>query len=68
MSKKNIFVFIEYAWVLMAAFCLGMAIYYHVKIGVDKAWLIYGLSIISLGMFAVRRTQRRNNEKRRNRN
>jgi hypothetical protein len=67
MNKKNFFVIIEFAWILMALFCLGMGIYYHIKIGIDKAWLIYSLSVISLGMFGVRRMQRKNNEKRHNR-
>ncbi len=67
MNKKIFFVIIEYAWILMAVFCLIMGIYYHMKIGIEKAWLIYGLSVISLGMFGVRRMQRKNNEKRHNR-
>ncbi|PLX06790.1 MAG: hypothetical protein C0596_13885 [Marinilabiliales bacterium] len=68
MNKKNFFVIIEYAWIVMAAFCLGMGIYYQVKVGADKAaYMIYALSVISLGMFGVRRMQRKNNEKRRSR-
>ncbi|MDD4150332.1 MAG: hypothetical protein PHE33_09905 [Bacteroidales bacterium] len=68
MIKKNFFVIIEVAWILMAMFCLGMGIYYNLKIGINKAWMLYSLSVISLGMFAVRRMQRINNEKRNNRN
>ena len=68
MIKKNFFVIIEVAWILMAMFCLGMGIYYNLKIGINKAWMLYSLSAISLGMFAVRRMQRKNNEKRNNRN
>ncbi len=68
MNKKNFFIIIEYAWIVMAIFCLAMGIYYQVKIGATKAaWLIYGLSIISAGMFLVRRMQRKNNEKKQNR-
>ncbi len=51
----------------MAIFCLAMGIYYNIKIGISKAWMIYSLGVISLGMFAVRRMQRKNNENRRNR-
>lgn len=65
--KKNFFVIIEFAWILMAIFCLAMGIYYNIKIGISKAWMIYSLGVISLGMFAVRRMQRKNNENRRNR-
>ncbi|MDD2385663.1 MAG: hypothetical protein PHP52_02650 [Bacteroidales bacterium] len=65
--KKNFFVIIEFAWILMAIFCLGMGIYYNVKIGIHKAWIIYSLGVISLGMFGARRMQRKNNENRQNR-
>jgi hypothetical protein len=68
MNKKNFIIIIEYAWVLMAVFCIGMGIYYQIKIGIDKAWLIYGLAFVSLGMFGVRRMQRKNSGKRHNRN
>jgi len=68
MNKKIFLIIIEFAWIAMALFCLGMAIYYHVEEGIVKAWLMYGLSAISLGMFGVRRIQRKNNSKRRNRN
>ncbi|MDD2633983.1 MAG: hypothetical protein PHW82_00625 [Bacteroidales bacterium] len=63
-NKRNFFVIIEYAWILMAIFCLAMGIYYNIKIGIGKAWMIYLLGVISMGMFAVRRMQRKNNEKR----
>ena len=68
MIKKNFFVIIEIAWIVMAIFCLGMGIYYNIKIGISKAWMIYSLSVISLGMFGVRRMQRKNAEKKHNKN
>ncbi len=64
MNKKKLFVAIEFAWILMAIFCIIMAIYYHTKVGADKVWLMYGMGIICIGMFGVRRMQRKNNEKR----
>ena len=68
MNKPKFFVIIEYAWILMAVFCLIVGIYYHNKIGISKVWLIYSMSAVSLGMFGVRRMQRKNLEKRKNRN
>ncbi len=60
MNKRNIFVVVEYIWIVMAAFCLGMGIYYQIEIGTGKVWLFYGLAVVSAGMFAVRRQQRIN--------
>lgn len=68
MNKEKIIIIIEYAWILMAVFCLVAGIYFHVKAGISSAWMVYAFSVISLGMFGVRRTQRKNMEKRKNRN
>jgi hypothetical protein len=68
MNKDKFIVIIEYAWILMAVFCLAAGIYYNIKIGIDKAWMIYSMSAISIGMFAVRRMQRKNLEKKQKRN
>lgn len=67
MNKEKFLIVVEYAWLLMALFCLGIGVYYHLKIGIDKIWLIYLLGAISVGMFFVRRQQRKNIEKRKNR-
>lgn len=66
MNKDKFIIVIEYAWILMAVFCLIAGIYYHNKIGLNRAWMIYSMSVISLGMFGVRRMQRKNAEKRKN--
>lgn len=66
--KFKFIVLIEYAWILMAVFCLIIGIYYHGKIGLNKVWLIYAMSAVSLGMFGVRRIQRKNLERRNRRN
>lgn len=63
--KNKIFVkFVEYMWLVMAAFCIIMGIRYTMSVGFDNAWLIFFLALISLGMFVVRRMQRKNAEKR----
>ncbi len=67
-TKFKFVVLIEYAWILMAVFCLIVGIYYHGKIGISKVWLIYSMSVVSVGMFGVRRMQRKNLEKRNRRN
>jgi hypothetical protein len=67
MNKNILIKVIEYTWIGMALFCLIMGIVYQSKIGIDKAWLFYGFAAMSLGMFFMRRMQRRNNEKRQNR-
>jgi hypothetical protein len=67
MNKDKFIIVIEYAWILMAVFCLIAGIYYHSKIGISRAWMIYAMSVISLGMFGVRRMQRKNAAKRQNR-
>ncbi|MDD3740453.1 MAG: hypothetical protein PHH30_04360 [Bacteroidales bacterium] len=63
-TKFKFVVLIEYAWLVMAAFCLIVGIYYQSKIGLSKVWLIYSMSVVSVGMFGVRRMQRKNLEKR----
>lgn len=69
MNTKNrkFLIIIEWLWLIMAVFCLIVGIYYHLKIGLANSWIIYMLSIISLGMFFMRRMQRKNMEKRQNR-
>ncbi|HOZ29287.1 MAG TPA: hypothetical protein PLL66_00050 [Bacteroidales bacterium] len=67
-TKFKFTILIEYAWILMAVFCLIIGIYYHSKIGLNNVWLIYALSVVSIGMFGVRRIQRKNLEKRNRRN
>jgi hypothetical protein len=68
MSKKEkLSIVIELAWLLMAAFCIIAGIIYQSKIGFDKVWLFYVLGVISIGMFFVRRQQRKNTQKRKNR-
>ena len=48
----------------MSIFCLVTAFFYTKKVGMQNAWLIYVFAFISLGMFFVRRMQRKNQEKR----
>ena len=67
-TRFKFIVLIEYAWILMAVFCLIIGIYYHSKIGLSKVWLIYSMSAVSLGMFGVRRMQRKNLERKNRRN
>lgn len=65
---NKILIIIEWAWIVMAVFCIIAGIYYQIKIGVANSWLIYLLAVISLGMYFVRRMQRKNIEKRQNHN
>lgn len=67
MNKRKFQIAIEIAWVIMAVFILIIGIYYQIKIGIGKVWLMYALSFISMCMFFVRRMQRKNIEKRNNR-
>ena len=67
MNKDKLIIIIEYAWILMAVFCLVAGIYFHIKIGISNAWLVYALCVVSIGMFGVRRMQRKNLEKRKKR-
>ncbi len=68
MNSKKIFrIVIECMWIAMALVCLGVAIFYQVRIGEQAQmyyFMLYGLAIVSFGMFAVRFVQRRNEEKR----
>lgn len=69
MNKKKLngfFIVVEIAWIVMAVFCLVAGVYYHAKIGIANAWLIYMLSVICIGMFLVRRQQRKNSQRRNN--
>lgn len=62
--NKKLAIVIECLWIVLAVFSLGVAIYYHVTAAIKQVWLLYCLAAIALGMFAVRRMQRKNNEKR----
>lgn len=64
MNKDKFIIIIEYAWILMAVFCLVAGIYFNIKIGIQHAWLIYAMCVVSIGMFGVRRMQRKNLQKR----
>lgn len=64
MNKKIFAIIIEFAWIAMSIFCLVTAFFYTKKVGMQNAWLIYVFAFISLGMFFVRRMQRKNQEKR----
>lgn len=66
-SKKIVMIVIEYMYLATAAFCIGVGIYYHFEVGFEKSWMFYGIGIISIGMFGVRRLQRKNAERRENR-
>jgi uncharacterized membrane protein len=67
MNKKIFAKIIEFAWIAMGVFCLIMGFYYTSKIGAQNAWLIFAMAAISIGMFFVRRMQRKNLEKKNNR-
>jgi O-antigen/teichoic acid export membrane protein len=64
MNKRSIIIIIEYLWIAMAVFCVIMGIYYSNKAASGNVWIIYLMAVISLGMFFVRRMQRKNQEKR----
>ncbi|HNY43542.1 MAG: hypothetical protein QM212_05360 [Bacteroidota bacterium] len=66
-NRRIVMIVIEVLYIITAMFCVGVGIYYHIKHGFDKSWLFYGIGIISLGMFGVRRIQRRNLERRESR-
>lgn len=67
MNKKIFIIIIEYSWLVMAVFCAITGIYYQTRIGVSNAWLLYAMSLLSVGMFVVRRMQRKNQEKKQDR-
>ncbi len=64
MNKRILIIIIEYMWIAMAVFCVIMGIYYSSKAASGNVWIIYLMALISLGMFFVRRMQRKNQEKR----
>lgn len=68
MNNRIFKIVVEVLWIVMAIFCLCIGIYYHTRINTGHVWLFYALSVVSLGMFAVRFMQRRNEEKRNRRN
>lgn len=63
-SKKIVMIVIEYLYIATAVFCVAVGIYYHIQTGFGKSWMFYGMGAISLGMFGVRRLQRKNAERR----
>ena len=65
MNNKIFRIVIEILWLLMAVFCLGSGIYYHVKYdSLSNVWVFYVMAVICVGMFAMRFTQRRNESRR----
>ncbi len=63
-SKKIVMIIIEYLYLATGAFCIGVGFYYQAKYGFMKSWMFFGIGLISIGMFGVRRLQRKNMEKR----
>jgi hypothetical protein len=65
MNKQIFQIVVEIAWMLMAVFCVAMGIYYHIKFGSGMMiWLMYLLGVMSIGMFFMRRMQRKSEQKR----
>jgi hypothetical protein len=68
MNSKTVKIIIEIMWLVMAAFCIGCAVYFHVKGGFahHKFQIIvcYCLGAISFIMSILRMMQRRNDNKR----